>query len=64
MKIALIILIFTFSMKSLFSKDRPYHHVYENGKFVKFRNFEGAPERDKDFKWSFKRLEKRRKILM
>ena len=63
MKIALIILIFTFSMKSLFSKDRPYHHVYENGKFVKFRNFDGAPERDKDFKWSFKKAREAKKNI-
>ena len=30
--------------------EKPYHHVYENGKFKKFRNYEGAPERNKNFK--------------
>ena len=36
--------------------EKPYHHVYENGRFVKFRNYQGSPERNKDFKWSYKKF--------
>jgi len=44
-------------------KKPPYHHVYENGKFIKFRNFEGAPQRNKNFKWSYKKFNEAKKKI-
>ena len=44
--------------------EKPYHHIHENGKFVKFRNYEGAPVRDKNFKWSYKKFNEAKKILI
>ena len=46
-----VILNISFSVSAM--AEKPYHHVYENGKFKKFRNYQGAPERNKNFKWSY-----------
>ena len=43
--------------------EKPYHHIYENGKFIKFRNYEGAPIRDKNFKWSYKKFNEAKKNI-
>ena len=43
--------------------DKPYHHVYENGKFLKYRNYKGSPVRNKDFKWSFKKAREAKKNI-
>ena len=42
---------------------KPYHHVYENGQFKKFRNFKGSPERNKNFKWSYKKFREAKKKI-
>ena len=36
--------------------EKPYHHIHENGKFVKFRNYEGAPVRDKKFQMVIQKI--------
>ena len=40
---------------------KPYHHIYKDGKLFAFRNLEGGPKRDPNFKWNWKlfREEKR-----
>ncbi len=54
-----VILNILFSISAM--AEKPYHHVYENGKFKKFRNYFGAPERNKNFKWSFKKFREAKK---
>jgi len=57
----LIILTTTFTFEAM--AEKPYHHVYENGKFKKFRNYQGAPVRDKNFKWSYKKFREAKKNI-
>ena len=33
---------------------KPYHHIYKDGKLFAFRNLEGGPKRDPNFKWDWK----------
>ena len=54
-----VILIFTFSFSGLTMEKKPYHHLPDGT----FRNPEGSPKRDTDFKWSFKIFNKEKKKL-
>ena len=56
-----VILNILFSISAM--AEKPYHHVYENGKFKKFRNYQGAPERNKNFKWSYKKFREAKKNI-
>ena len=56
-----VILNISFSISAM--AEKPYHHVYENGKFKKFRNYQGAPERNKNFKWSYKKFREAKKNI-
>ena len=56
-----VILNILFSISAM--AEKPYHHVYENGKFKKFRNYLGAPERNKNFKWSYKKFREAKKNI-
>ena len=33
---------------------KPYHHIYKDGKLFAFRNPEGSPQRNPNFKWKWK----------
>ncbi len=61
----IIYCIFFFFLNSnlIAMEKKPYHHVYENGKFIKFRNFEGAPQRNKNLKWSYKKFNEAKKKI-
>ena len=54
---------FFFNSNLLTMEKKPYHHVYENGLFKKFRNFQGSPERNKNFKWSYKKFREAKKKI-
>ena len=41
-------------------EQKPYHHIYKNGKLFAFKNQKGGPERDPNFKWNWKVLEKKK----
>ena len=57
------IIFFFFNSNLLAMEKKPYHHVYENGLFKKFRNFQGSPERNKNFKWSYKKFREAKKKI-
>jgi len=60
----IILSIFFFFNSNLVAMEKkPYHHVYENGLFKKFRNFQGSPERNKNFKWSYKKFREAKKKI-
>jgi len=42
---------------------KPYHHVYKDGKLYAFRNLEGGPKRDPNFKWDWKVFREEKKKL-
>ena len=53
MRIPLILCtLFSFSI-NLNAMEKPYHHVYKDGKLYAFRNLEGGPKRDPNFKWDW-----------
>ena len=56
-----LFIIFLFYFNNLIAMDKPYHHIYKDGKLHAFRNLEGGPKRDPNFKWDWKvfREEKR-----
>ena len=62
-KYFLFILLF-FSFNSLSAMDKkPYHHIYKDGKLYAFRNLEGVPKRDPNFKWDWKVFREEKKKL-
>ena len=62
-KYYLFILLF-FSFNSLSAMDKkPYHHIYKDGKLHAFRNLEGGPKRDPNFKWDWKVFREEKKKL-
>jgi len=54
-----LILIFTFNCVSIAMEKKPYHHLPDGT----FRNPEGSPKRNENFKWSFKIYNKEKKKL-
>ena len=60
----LIILIISYILPLNAMENKPYHHIVnEKGKTIAFRNPEGSPLRDKNFKWSFKKFNEAKKKL-
>jgi len=57
--LSFLILIFTFNCVSIAMEKLPYHHLPDGT----FRNPEGSPIRDENFKWSFKIFNKEKKKL-
>ena len=43
--------------------EKPYHHIYKDGKLFGFRNLEGGPKRDPNFKWNWKVFSEEKKKL-
>ena len=62
LKYFLFILLF-FSFNSLSAMEKPYHHIYKDGKLFAFRNLEGGPKRDPNFKWDWKVFREEKKKL-
>ena len=55
MRIPLILCtLFSLSINLNAMEKKPYHHVYKDGKLYAFRNLEGGPKRDPNFKWDWK----------
>ena len=44
----ILILSYMSSLNSM--EKKPYHHIYKDGKLFAFRNLEGGPKRDPNFK--------------
>ena len=40
----------------IIGKESIFKSKIKDGKFIKFRNFEGAPQRDKNIKWSYRKF--------
>ena len=60
--IALIIYLF-FNFNLMAMDKKPYHHIYKDGKLFAFRNLEGGPKRDPNFKWNWKVFRDEKKKL-
>ncbi len=57
--LSFLILILTLNCVSIAMEKKPYHHLPDGT----FRNPEGSPKRDSNFKWSFKIFNKEKKKL-
>ena len=55
--LSFLIFILTLNCVSIAMEKIPYHHLPDGT----FRNPEGSPERDSNFKWSFKIFNKEKK---
>ena len=44
-------------------EQKPYHHIYKDGKLFAFRNPEGGPQRNPNFKWKWKVFREEKKKL-
>ena len=62
LKYFLFILTF-FYFNTLGAMDKPYHHIYKNGKLFAFKNPEGGPKRNPNFKWNWKVFSEEKKKL-
>ena len=59
---ALIFFLNTFNTMAQ-SIEKPYHHIYKDGKLFAFRNPEGGPQRNPNFKWKWKVFSEEKKKL-
>ena len=59
---ALIFFLNTFNTMAQ-SIEKPYHHIYKDGKLFAFRNPEGGPKRNPNFKWKWKVFSEEKKKL-
>ena len=57
--LSFLILIFSFNCVSIAMEKKLYHHLPDGT----FRNPEGSPKRDSNFKWSFKIFNQEKKKL-
>ena len=55
--------IFFFNSNLLTMEKKPYHHIYKDGKLFAFRNPEGGPLRNPNFKWNWKLFQEEKKKL-
>ena len=64
MRIPLILCtFFSLSISLNAMEKKPYHHIYKDGKLYAFRNLEGGPKRDPNFKWDWKVFREEKKKL-
>ena len=52
-----------FNSKLIAMDKKPYHHIYKDQKLFAFRNPEGSPQRNPEFKWNWKVFIKEKKKL-
>ena len=57
------IFFFFFNSNLVAMDQKPYHHIYKDGKLFAFRNLEGGPKRDPNFKWNWKLFREEKKKL-
>ena len=57
------IIFFFFNSNLEAMEKKPYHHIYKDGKLFAFRNLEGGPKRDPNFKWNWKLFREEKKKL-
>ena len=57
------IFFFLFNSNLVAMDQKPYHHIYKDGKLFAFRNLEGGPKRDSNFKWNWKLFREEKKKL-
>ena len=57
------IFFFFFNSNLTAMNQKPYHHIYKDGKLFAFRNLEGGPKRDPNFKWNWKLFREEKKKL-
>ncbi len=58
-----IVLSIFFNLELSAMDKKPYHHIYKNGKLFGFRNLEGSPQRQSNFKWDWKVFREEKKKL-
>ena len=58
-----IVLSIFFNLELSAMDKKPYHHIYKNGKLFGFRNLEGSPQRQSNFKWDWKVFREEKKSL-
>ena len=58
-----LIIILFFNIELIAMNHKPYHHIYKDGKLFAFRNLEGGPKRDPNFKWNWKVFREEKKKL-
>ena len=58
-----LIICLTFNLNSLAMEKKPYHHIYKDGELFAFRNLEGSPKRDSNFKWNWKVFREEKKKI-
>ncbi len=58
-----LFIIFLFSFSTVCAMEKPYHHIHKDGKLFSFRNPEGGPKRDPNFKWKWKVFSEEKKKL-
>ena len=57
------IFFFFFNSNLVAMDQKPYHHIYKDGKLYAFRNLEDGPKRDPNFKWKWKVFSEEKKKL-
>ena len=57
--LSFLIIIFVYNFLSIAMENKPYHHLPDGT----FRNPEGSPKRDNNFKWSFRVFNEKKKNL-
>ncbi len=58
-----LLIILFFNIEAIAMDNKPYHHIYKDGKLFAFRNLEGGPKRDPNFKWDWKVFREEKKKL-
>ena len=58
-----LLIILFFNIELVAMDQKPFHHIYKDGKLFAFRNLEGGPKRDPNFKWNWKVFREEKKKL-
>ncbi len=61
--LSIILVILFFSIDLIAMDQKPYHHIYKGGELFAFRNLEGSPKRNSNFKWNWKVFREEKKKL-
>ncbi len=57
------IIIFSVCSNLIAMDKKPYHHIYKDGELFAFRNPEGSPQRNPNFKWKWKVFKEKKKKI-
>ena len=61
--LSILLVILFFNIELIAMDQKPYHHIYKNGELFAFRNLEGSPKRNPNFKWNWKVFREEKKKL-